>query len=103
MKRNGMPLRSAMPATVRFAEAPIRVPLPPRQAPSDKHHHSGSILSAPPYAGAMLLISGIMVATKGMLSTIEERMAEAHKIVKPALAMLPPVAATSLLASKASR
>ena len=46
--RNGMPLRSAIPATVRFADAPISVPLPPRQAPSESDHHSGSILSAPP-------------------------------------------------------
>jgi hypothetical protein len=69
-----------MPATVRLAEAPINVPLPPRQAPSDKHHHSGSILSAPPKAGAMLLMSGIMVATKGMLSTIAESTADAHRI-----------------------
>ena len=41
MKRKGMPARSAMPATVRLAEAPISVPLPPRQAPSESDHHSG--------------------------------------------------------------
>src|SRR5512138_3212065 len=99
MKLNGTPLRSPMPATVRLAEAPISVPLPPRQAPSERHHQSGSILSAPPKAGAMLLMSGIIVATKGMLSTIADKNADAHRMAYPAWAILPPVAATSLLAS----
>src|SRR5262249_60707073 len=97
MKRNGTPLRSAIPATVRFAEAPMSVPLPPRQAPSERHHHNGSILSAPPKAGAMLLISGIMGATNGMLSTIAERKGEAHKIAEPAVAMLPTRPAPKLM------
>ena len=80
MKLNGTPLRSPMPATVRLAEAPIKVPLPPRQAPSDRHHHSGWICPAPPNDGAMFLISGIMVATNGMLSTIADRTADAHRM-----------------------
>jgi len=37
------PARSPMPATVRFAEAPISVPLPPKQAPRDSAHQSGRI------------------------------------------------------------
>src|SRR4051794_40190251 len=80
MNEKPIPLRSAMPATVRFAEAPISVPLPPRQAPSDRHHHRGWMASGPPKAGAMFLISGIMVATKGMLSTIADNTAEAQRI-----------------------
>src|SRR5215510_16479085 len=79
-KRKGMPARSAMPATVRLALAPISVPLPPRQAPRDSDHQSGISASGPPKVGAMLLITGIMVATKGMLSMIADRMAEAHRI-----------------------
>src|SRR5882724_3550746 len=82
MKRNGMPARSAMPATVRLAEAPISVPLPPRQAPSDSDHHSGSSPSGPPKVGAMLLITGIMVATKGMLSMMADSRAEAHRMTR---------------------
>src|SRR5258706_2738994 len=39
-KRKGTPARSAMPATVRLALAPISVPLSPRQAPSESVHHS---------------------------------------------------------------
>src|SRR5664279_5035796 len=98
MKLNGTPLRSPMPATVRLAEAPIRVPLPPRHAPSDRHHQSGSICCGPPRTEPVDLISGIMVATKGMLSRIEERNADAHKMARPVAGRLPPVAATSLLA-----
>src|SRR5215510_16382861 len=79
-KRKGTPARSAMPATVRLALAPISVPLPPRQAPSDRDHQSGISASGPPKVGAMLLITGIMVATNGMLSMIADRMAEAHRI-----------------------
>ena len=56
--------------------------------------------SSPPNAGAIVLISGIIVATKGMLSTIEDRTAEAHRMAKPAAAMLPPVASTSLFSEK---
>ncbi len=93
MKLNATPLRSAMPATVRLADAPTSVPLPPRQAPSDRHHHSGLILSGPPNVDAMLLISGIIVATNGMLSTIDDRMAEAHRIAKPVVESCPPVSA----------
>jgi hypothetical protein len=50
--------RSAMPATVRLADAPIKVPLPPRHAPSDSAHHNGNRPSVPPKVGAIALISG---------------------------------------------
>ena len=52
MNRNAMPARSASPATTRFAEAPISVPFPPRQAPSDSDHHSGSSAASPPRLGS---------------------------------------------------
>src|SRR6185369_18051596 len=97
-----MPLRSAMPATARFAAAPVSVALPPRQAPSERHHQSGSIALGPPKAGAMLLITGIMAATNGMLSKIAERMAEDQRITEPATAMRAPVSATTLSASRPS-
>src|SRR5215470_18798947 len=90
-KRNGMPARSAMPATVRLALAPISVPLPPRQAPSDSDHQRGRIAAGPPKVGAMFLITGIIVATKGILSMIAERNAEAQRITSAVAARLPPV------------
>ena len=83
-KPKAMPLRSAMPATVRLAVAPISVPLPPRQAPSDRHHHSGAICAGPPKAGAMPLITGIITATNGMLSTIAARNADSQRMMTPA-------------------
>src|SRR5512147_3182912 len=102
-KRNETPLRSAMPATVRLALAPISVPLPPRQAPSDNAHHSGIKPSGPPNVGAIALIIGIIVATNGMLSTIADSAAEAHRMLTPVTVRSPPVASTSLLAKSLSR
>ena len=50
----------------------------------------------------MLLISGIIVATNGMLSKIAERNAEDHKMTAPAVAMRAPVSPTTLPASRPS-
>ena len=86
-----MPARSAMPATVRLALAPISVPLPPRQAPSDSDHQSGSSPSGPPKVGAMLLITGIIVATKGILSMIADRMRRGPQDGDRRVARSPPV------------
>ena len=44
----------------------------------------------------MPLISGIMVATNGMLSSSADKTAETHRMMVPAAARLPPVSATSL-------
>ena len=70
------PERSAKPAIIRLALAPTSEPLPPRQAPKASDHHSGTRFSAPPKVGAMDLITGIMVATNGMLSTTAEAVDE---------------------------
>ena len=71
-----MPLRSARPATVRFAAAPTRVPLPLAGAQSGDHHGGGTAHS-PPRWRAMLLISGISAATGDIVheadSTAEPR------------------------------
>src|SRR5206468_11888552 len=79
-KRNVVPARSASPATTRLADAPISVPLPPRHAPSDRAHHSGTSAASPPNVGAIALISGIIVATTGMLSMNADRTADAQRI-----------------------
>src|SRR6476469_6678885 len=92
-----------MPATVRLAEAPIRVLLSHRHAPSERHHHSGSMLAAPPNDGAIFLMRGIIVATNGMLSTIEDRTADAQRMAYPVVSRSPPVAETSLSASIRNR
>ena len=42
MKEIGLPRCAAIEATTTFAEAPIKVPLPPRQAPKASDHHTGS-------------------------------------------------------------
>ena len=61
-----------------MALAPISVPLPPRQAPKDNAHQSGSRLVIP--IAPISLIIGISVATKGMLSINAEAIALSHKI-----------------------
>ncbi len=76
-----------------LAEAPMRVPLPPRQAPRARDHHTGSIL-----VPAIALISwsmGIMVATKGILSMKAEAMADNHKIRYAVISSCPPVRFTA--------
>ena len=84
----GSPLRAAIPATITFAEAAISEPLPPKQEPSDKAHHTGIIISRPPISASMDFSVGIIVATKGMLSMIEDKTAENHKISMLILLML---------------
>src|SRR5579862_7274474 len=81
-------LRCAMPATVRLAEAPMSVPLPPKQAPSESAHHKGSSASSPPSSGARILIKGIIAATNGILSMMAERIADAQRIADTAKARL---------------
>ena len=87
------PFFSAMPATITFAEAPMSVPFPPRHAPKDNAHQSGSnsVGEIPPKL-PIWWISGIIVATKGMLSTKAEAIAENHKISIPVSVKLPAVA-----------
>ena len=87
----------AMPATTTLAEAPINVPLPPKQAPSDKAHHTGIMTSRPPTDSSIDLIIGIMVATNGMLSITLERIAELHKIKYVIAVRLPPVSSKNQL------
>ena len=38
---------TAFSDTITLAAAPIIVKFPPKHAPSDKHHHSGNVYSAP--------------------------------------------------------
>ena len=52
-----------------LAEAPIKVPLPPRHAPKEMAHHNGA--TSTPVA-SIAPIRGISVATKGILSSIDE-------------------------------
>ena len=85
-----------MPDSTTFAEAPISVPLPPRHAPSDSAHHSEET-SMP--SACMDRMSGIMVATNGMLSRKDENSAEPHRMRSIISLVLPPVMATSPLPS----
>ena len=39
----GCPVEAAVSETITFAAAPIIVIFPPKQAPKDKHHHSGNV------------------------------------------------------------
>src|SRR5438094_812176 len=100
--RKSTPFRSAIPATVRLAEAPISVPLPPRQAPNDRAHHSGANCSGPPRCGANSRISGIIAATNGMLSTMAERTADPQRIAMAVAVGSCPVAAISCCAAMLS-
>ena len=91
-----------MPDTVRFADAPISVPLPPKQAPSDSATHSGRMAASPPNCGAMACNTGIIAATKGMLSMIADRIAALHSTMLAVRPRLPDVPARISCASQAS-
>ncbi len=67
-KDMGYPFFAAMPATITLADAPIKVPLPPKQAPRASDHQTGSILA--PEIALISWSRGIMVATTGILSAI---------------------------------
>ena len=101
-KRIRCPARSAIPATIRFALAPTSEPFPPRHAPSASDHHSGISPSGPPKLGAIDLISGIIVATNGMLSTTAEATAEIHMMASAVTARSPPVVSRTHPARMAS-
>src|SRR3972149_6045321 len=87
----GYPAFSARPNVSTLAEAPTGEPFPPRHAPSANDHHTGirvewwttDLKSVPEgnTACAVSITKGIILATKGMLSTIAEPTAENHKVV----------------------
>ena len=87
----GYPAFSAKPNVITFADAPTGEPFPPRHAPSARDHHTGisvgcwttDLKSIPEgnTACAVSVTRGIMLATKGMLSTIAELTAENHRVV----------------------
>ena len=67
------PAFSASPTVTTLALAPIMVPFPPRQAPSDSDHQSTPD-SAPGMVWFRKAMMGSMVAVKGMLSMKAEAM-----------------------------
>src|SRR3989304_2867726 len=87
----GYPAFPARPNVITFADAPTGEPFPPRHAPSARDHHTGisvgcwtTDLKSIPEGNIVCAVSvtrGIMLATKGMLSTIAELTAENHRVV----------------------
>ena len=78
MKVIGYPFFALTPARTTLALAPMRVPFPPRQAPRERAHHSGAT-STPLLS--IVSISGMRVATNGMLSKKDEMMADTHRMM----------------------
>mmetsp|Transcript_27974 Transcript_27974/g.54630 ORF Transcript_27974/g.54630 Transcript_27974/m.54630 type:complete len:208 (+) Transcript_27974:664-1287(+) len=73
------PSTSALDAMTMLAEAPMRVPLPPKHAPKASAQARGSI-EMPGTCSTSWSMMGTMVAVKGMLSTKAEKIAEDHTI-----------------------
>jgi hypothetical protein len=93
----GLPYRPAIPATITLAAAPTKVPFPPRQAPKARVHHNGSMGMVDMVS--MVCNKGIMVATKGMLSTTEEAIADSHNTNMPVWSRFPPVSSRAFSAT----
>ncbi len=53
------PLFEAIPAATTFAEAPIRVPLPPKQAPRERGHHKAYLIICNGISGCAKEMLGI--------------------------------------------
>mmetsp|Transcript_36916 Transcript_36916/g.75676 ORF Transcript_36916/g.75676 Transcript_36916/m.75676 type:complete len:229 (-) Transcript_36916:117-803(-) len=89
MKEMWCPSTSAFDAITMLAEAPMRVPLPPKQAPKASAQASGSMLM-PTTLATIFCMTGTMVAVKGMLSTKAEKMALDQQMRKMEKAWRPP-------------
>ena len=100
--RIGCPDLSANPATIKLALAPTKLPFPPRHAPRASDHQIGINSSTPPKLAAMFLINGIIVATKGMLSTIADATAETNNIESAVTVLSPSVSSITLFANDSS-
>ena len=87
-----------MSESTTLAEAPMSVPLPPRQAPSDSAHHR-AVPSRPSASSAKMI--GIIVATNGMLSRKLEMTAEPISTASMVTNRLPPVMSMRPCASMA--
>ena len=85
----GCPCFAATEVPTTFAEAPIGVALPPISVPIDNAHASTDRLVF--WLTDRLLIIGIIVAAKGMLSTNALAMAETHIIIAVINFTFPPL------------
>mmetsp|Transcript_25290 Transcript_25290/g.60898 ORF Transcript_25290/g.60898 Transcript_25290/m.60898 type:complete len:231 (-) Transcript_25290:1716-2408(-) len=74
------PSTSALDAMTMLAEAPMRVPLPPKHAPKARAQARGR-METPSTSATSCWRTGTIVAVKGMLSTKAEKMAEAHTMM----------------------
>src|SRR4030067_2685370 len=87
----GYPPFPAKPKVKTLQEAPTGEPFPPRHAPNANDHHTGirvgwwtTDLKSIPEGNIVCAVSvtrGIMLATKGILSTTAELTAENHRVV----------------------
>lgn len=83
------PSFSATDTPTTLAEAPIGVPLPPMSVPSANAQAIESKSS--PVESAIFLMTGTIVAAKGILSTIALQIAESHNTIKRIAVKLPPL------------
>jgi len=83
----GLPWRLAISDTITLAEALTSVALPPKSTPIASAHQSGPV--GIPDCSPTFLISGIMVATNGMLLTTAEKIADPQRTSVVIATMLP--------------
>ena len=73
---NRYPCCSATPAHTTFADAPIKVPLPPRQAPRANAHTNGCSGKSKSSFSANDITTFTIIVVNGMLSTKAEAIAD---------------------------
>jgi hypothetical protein len=84
----GYPSLSAIAVPTTLADAPIGVPLPPISVPKAKAQANGGKLN--PVVFARLLITGTIVAAKGILSIMAEAKADSQRMIDIIKMALPP-------------
>src|SRR4030043_1989625 len=84
----GCPSLSAIAVPTTLADAPIGVALPPISVPKANVHDNVGRLNE--VVWARLLITGTIVAAKGILSTIAEAKADSHNMIGIIKMALPP-------------
>lgn len=93
----GCPCLAAIEVPTTLALAPIGVALPPISVPIAKVHDRMD--KSTPVVLANVLITGIIVAANGMLSTKAEAKADTHKMMATMIIIFPPLISPMKLAT----
>lgn len=100
LKVIGVSVFSDFDTTMMFAVEPIAEPFPPNPTPNTNAHHNKFIPTKPDSAIEVRI--GIIATVRGILSTIADRIAAAHRIIIAVITKLDSAPATMYSATKSN-